>query len=70
MLEGAPYLSGVTTFIEAGSSREDLSRFFGSVQQLAELHCSRCYEEGTPVWVAREPKQDLAAVWPSLRHLE
>jgi 4-amino-4-deoxy-L-arabinose transferase-like glycosyltransferase len=52
--------------------REDLARFYASVEQVASTSCRFCvdYENNTPILVARRPKVTLMEVWPQAKHYE
>jgi hypothetical protein len=58
--------------IVLGVSREDLEELFAEVE-LVKLHdCGLCmpWRNQMPIWIARSPKQSLAARWESLKHYE
>jgi 4-amino-4-deoxy-L-arabinose transferase-like glycosyltransferase len=43
---------------------------FADVRRAGTLRCLLCFQDRTPVWIARVPRIPLAVVWPGLRHLE
>jgi hypothetical protein len=53
-------------------SREDLEEAFEDVRQVGFHECEYCmdYQSRLPVFVARNPRYDLRAVWPELKHFE
>ncbi|MEZ5314272.1 MAG: glycosyltransferase family 39 protein [Thermoanaerobaculia bacterium] len=61
---------GKPTLLVIARDRERLDKLFASVEPGAEFHCRDCmpYENGLTVWIAREPRVDLAALWPSIKN--
>ena len=56
--------------ISVGVSRGDLDALFGSVAPAATITCQYCmpYEDNLTVYVARQPKRPVQAVWPGVKH--
>jgi hypothetical protein len=52
-----------------GDRRERLEELFADVRLGAVTHCVDCmpYEDGHPIWVARDLKQPIANHWPRLK---
>lgn len=48
----------------------DLDRLFAQVERAAEFRCDFCYQNGMPIWIARQPRIPLDEAWPSLKHFE
>ncbi|MFZ6031644.1 MAG: ArnT family glycosyltransferase [Chloroflexota bacterium] len=57
-------ISGVTT--------TELSQLFGQFEVAATTDCTYCMprNDALPIWVARQPKAPLQALWPSLVNFE
>ena len=58
--------------IVVGFGEERLKRWFGDVRQVDVTRCSHCltYEDHQPVWLARNPSQDINAIWSELKHYD
>jgi hypothetical protein len=59
-------------FIIVGGLRRNYHRAFGDVRQVQTVRSKYAmpYENDLPVFVARDPRVDLRAIWPKLRHYE
>jgi hypothetical protein len=58
--------------IVIGEGTDRLDQLFGRVE-LARFHeCGLCmpWRNHMPIWIVREPKVDLPALWPELKHYE
>ena len=53
-----------------GVPRRDLDRLFADVEEAAVFRCEFCYQDGMPIFVARQPRIPLSAAWPTLKHFE
>ncbi len=53
-----------------GIPREILDRLFARVERAANFRCDFCYQDGMPIWIAREPRVPLVEAWPGLKHFE
>jgi 4-amino-4-deoxy-L-arabinose transferase-like glycosyltransferase len=55
-----------------GDNRPRLEELFEVVELGATFDCRDCmpYEDGLPIWIARGPRGDLAALWPRIRHFD
>ena len=55
-----------------GDDRERLAELFEEVELGATFDCRDCmpYEDNLPIWIARRPRADLAALWPRIRHFD
>lgn len=62
----------VPVMVVIGGSREGVGAFFERVELATHLDCGYCmpYENGRPVWIAREPKGPIADAWPALKHFD
>ena len=61
-----------TTAIVLGHDRDQLRRWFGSVEPAARVDNGIGLdndEQGTPVWVCRERHASWAELWPEIRHV-
>jgi Dolichyl-phosphate-mannose-protein mannosyltransferase len=58
--------------IVVGGAPDDLEELFGRFEQVAKTDCGYCmpYENGVPIFLCREPRVDLRALWPTLRHYD
>ncbi|HET9017560.1 MAG TPA: hypothetical protein VFN57_18310, partial [Thermomicrobiaceae bacterium] len=56
--------------ITVGIPRADLARGYRSVARAATIRCDYCMpeENDVPVYVARDPVESVAALWPTTRH--
>jgi hypothetical protein len=54
------------------ASRGRLDERFADVRQVATIECQHCmpYQNHRPVFVCRQPRQTLAALWPRLKHFD
>ncbi len=53
-----------------GVPRAELDRLFADVEEAAVFRYEFCYQDGKPIFVARQPRIPLSAAWPSLKHFE
>jgi hypothetical protein len=55
-----------------GDDRSRLAELFEEVELGATFDCRDCmpYEDNLPIWIARRPRADLAALWPRIRHFD
>jgi hypothetical protein len=58
------------TVVAFGFPRATLDRLFAEVEEAAVFRCEFCYQDGMPIWVARQPRVPLSAAWPGLKHFE
>ena len=58
--------------IAVGGDREDEEANFREATLAARTACGDCmpYENGLPIWLGRDLKTDLAALWPRLKQYE
>jgi Dolichyl-phosphate-mannose-protein mannosyltransferase len=58
--------------IVVGGDPDDLREIFGRFEQVATTDCGYCmpYENGMPIFLCREPRVDLRALWPTLKHYD
>jgi hypothetical protein len=56
--------------VALGFRRDGLERLFHDVRQAAVFHCDFCYQDGMPIWTARQPRLPLSEAWPDLKHFE
>lgn len=63
---------GGDVLLVLGSSREQLSRRFESVEAAGTFRCEDCmpYEDGLTIWVGRGLRGSLADAWPQIRHFD
>jgi hypothetical protein len=69
-LWGPGRVSGDEMIVVGYDDPSDLRQFFGDVQQVGTTHCTYCmdYENNVPVWLARDPRQPIATLWPRVKH--
>jgi 4-amino-4-deoxy-L-arabinose transferase-like glycosyltransferase len=56
--------------LTVGYSREDVSALFGSVTAAATIRCANCAQEESDltIYVCRQPRMPMAALWRQARH--
>lgn len=61
-----------STLVIVGGSDEGHRRLFHRVELAGHTSCDYCmpYENGVPIFIAREPKEDLLAAWPDVKHYD
>ncbi len=62
---------GTATVLVVGLSEGSLSPFFGELERVGALDNGlgvQTEEQGVPIWMARDPRQPLPAMWEELRH--
>ncbi|MEM1179664.1 MAG: glycosyltransferase family 39 protein [Acidobacteriota bacterium] len=64
-------LTGDVVLILGGREESHLQRFH-RVERAGETRCTYCmpYENGVPIFIAREPRGDLREFWPAIKHFE
>ncbi len=69
-LWGPDGASGNLVIVVGYDDPGELRPFFRDVQQAGMTHCAYCmdYENNVPIWIARDPVQPIAAVWPRVKH--
>lgn len=55
--------------IVLGDDRESLEELFHRVERAGTVECAYCmpYEDGLPVWIARDLRGDLRELWPAVK---
>lgn len=68
-LWGPPPGAGGEVVIVLGDEREDLEALFHEVERAGTVECTYCmpYEDGLPVWVARDLRGDLQDLWAGVK---
>jgi hypothetical protein len=61
-----------TPLIIIGGKPDEARQLFGDVRQAGSHRCELCmpYESDLAIWVARDPKSSLSAIWPQIKHFE
>jgi len=61
-----------STLIVVGYDRADLERWFGRIEQAGRIDNGVDLdndEQGTPLWIVRDPLEPWSRLWPQLRHI-
>ncbi|MGH2458053.1 MAG: glycosyltransferase family 39 protein, partial [Chloroflexota bacterium] len=58
--------------ISVGVARSDLTAAFGEVTAVGETSCQNCmpYEDHAPLFISRQPKEPINALWPTVKHFD